>query len=52
MDSILRICVSLTLLVVIQHIEVLTVRLDVTSDISKQPKFHNRVHNPLKIESI
>ena len=37
MNSILRIYVPLTLNVAIQHTEVLTVTLDLTSDISKQP---------------
>ena len=40
--SILRICVPSTLCVIAQHIEILTVRLDLTSDISKQLTFHNR----------
>ena len=40
--SILRICVPSTLRVIAQYIEVLTVRLDLTSDISKQLTFHNR----------
>ena len=39
---ILRICVPSTLRVIAQYIEVLTVRLDLTSDISKQLTFHNR----------
>ena len=34
MDSILRMCVPSTLRVVIQHIEVLTIKLDLTPNIS------------------
>ena len=52
MNSILRICVSLALRVAAQHTEVLTVDLDLTPDTSKQPTFHDRVHYPLKIESL
>ena len=52
MNSILRICVPLTLHVAAQHTEVLTVRLDLTPDISKQPTFHDRVHYSLRIESL
>ena len=36
MNSILRICVPLTLRVAVQYIEVLTVELNLTPDISKQ----------------
>ena len=36
MNSILRICVPLTLPVAVQYIEVLTVELNLTHDISKQ----------------
>ena len=41
MNSILRICVPLTLHVVAQRTEVLTVKLDLTPDISKQPTPHD-----------
>ena len=43
MNSILRIYVSSTLNVAIQHTEVLTFTLDLTPDISKQPTFHDQV---------
>ena len=43
MNSILRIYVPSTLNVAIQHTEVLTVTLDLTPDISKQPTFHDQV---------
>ena len=52
MNSILRICVTSTLCVVAQYIEVLTVKLDFTHDISKQLTFHDRVHYSLRIESL
>ena len=52
MDSILRIYVPLTLRVITQHTELLTVKLDLNPDISKQPTFHDRVHYPFKIESL
>ena len=52
MNSILRIYVPLALRVVVQHTEVLTIELDLTPDISKQPTFHDRDHYPLKIESL
>ena len=52
MNFILRICVPLTLRVAAQHTEILTVEFDLTFDISKQPTFHDRVHYPLKIESL
>ena len=52
MNFILRICVPSTLRVIAQHTEVLTVCLDFTSDILKQPTFHNQVHYSLKIESL
>ena len=41
MNSISRICVPSTLRVVAQHTEVLTVFLDLTPNILKQPTFHN-----------
>ena len=43
MNSILKIYVPLTLNVAAQHTEVLTVTLDLTPDISKQPTFHDQV---------
>ena len=52
MNSILRICVPLTLRVVAQHIEILTITLDLTSNILKKPIFHNRVHYSLRFESL
>ena len=52
MNSILRICVPLALCVTAQHIEILTVELDLTLDISKQSTFRDRVHYPLRIESL
>ena len=52
MDSILRICVPLTLHAVTQHTGVLTVKLDLIPDISNYSTFHDRVHNPLRIENL
>ena len=52
MNSILRICVPSILHVVAQHTEVLTVRIDLTPDISKQPIFYDRVYYSLRIESL
>ena len=40
----LKIYVPLTLNVATQHTEVLTVTLDLTLNISKQPTLHNPVH--------
>ena len=51
MNFILRIYVSLTLNVAAQHTEFLTVTLDLTPDISKQPTLHDQVHYSLKIKS-
>ena len=51
MSSILRIYVSSTLNVVVQHTEVLTVTLNLTSNISKQPILHDHVHYSLRIKS-
>ena len=51
MNSILRIYVPSTLNVAVQYIEVLTVTLDLTPDISKQPTFHYQVHYFLRIKS-
>ena len=52
MNSILRTCVPLALCVVAQHTEILSVELDLTPDISKQPTFHDWVHYPLRIKSL
>ena len=52
MNFILRIYVPSTLNVVAQHTEVLTVTLDLTPDISKQPTLHDQVHYSLKIKSL
>ena len=52
MNSILRIYVPSTLNVIAKHTEILTVTLDLTSDISKQPTFHDQVHYSLKIKSL
>ena len=41
-----------SLRVVAQHTVVLTVCLDLTPDILKQPTFHDRVHYSLRIESL
>ena len=51
MNFILRIYVLSTLNVVVQHTEVLTVTLDLTPDISKQPILHDQVHYSLRIKS-
>ena len=51
MNSILRIYVPSTLNVAAQHTEVLTVTLDLTPDISKQPTLYDQVHYSLKIKS-
>ena len=51
MNFILRIYVLSTLNVTAQHTEVLTVTLDLTPDISKQPTFHDQVHYSLRIKS-
>ena len=51
MNSILRIYVPSTLNVATQHIEVLTVTLDLTPNISKQPTPHDQVHYSLRIKS-
>ena len=52
MNFIFRICVPSTLHAVIQYTKILTVKLDLTLDISKQSTFHDQVHNPLQIESL
>ena len=51
MNSILRIYVPSTLNVIAQHIEVLTVTLNLTLDISKEPTLHDQVYYSLKIKS-
>ena len=51
MNSILRIYVPSTLNVVAQHTKDLTVTLDLTPDISKQPTFHDQVNYSLRIKS-
>ena len=51
MNSILRIYVPSTLNMAAQYIEVLTVTLDLTPDISKQPTLHDQVHYSLRIKS-
>ena len=51
MNSILRIYVPLTLNVAAQYIKVLTVILDLTPDISKQPTLYDWVHYSLRIKS-
>ena len=51
MNSILRIYVPSTLNVAAQHTEVLTVTIDPTPYISKQPTLHDQVHYSLRIKS-
>ena len=51
MNSILKIYVPSTLTVATQLTEVLTVTLNLTLDISKQPTLHDQVHYSLKIKS-
>ena len=51
MNSILRIYSASTLNVVAQYTEVLTVTLDLTPNISKQPTLHDQVHPSLRIKS-
>ena len=51
MNSILRIYVLSTLNVAAQYIEVLTVTLNLTPNISKQPTLHDQVHYFLRIKS-
>ena len=51
MNSILRIYVPSTLNVATQYNEILTVILDPTPDISKQPTFYDQVHYSLRIKS-
>ena len=52
MNFILRISVPLALCVAAQHTKILTVELDLTHDILKQPTFHDRVYYPLRIKSL
>ena len=52
MNSILRIYVPLILNVATQHTEALTVTLDLTLDISKQPTLYDEVHYSLSIKSL
>ena len=51
MNSILRIHVPSILNVAAQHTEVLTVTLDLTPDILKQPTLHDQVYYSLQIKS-
>ena len=51
MNSILRIYVPSTLNVAAKYTEVLTVTLDLTPDISKQPTLLDQVHYSLRIKS-
>ena len=51
MNFILRIYVPSTLNVAAQYTEVLTVTLDLTPDISKQPTLRDQVHYSLRIKS-
>ena len=52
MNSILRIYVPSTLNAATQYTEVLTVTLDLTPNISKQPTLHDQVHYSLRIKSL
>ena len=49
MNSTLKIYAPSTLNVATQQIEVLNVTLDLTHDISKQPRLHDQVHYSLRI---
>ena len=51
MNSILRIYVPSTLNMAAQHTDILTVTLNLTLDISKQPTLHDQVHYSLRIKS-
>ena len=51
MNSILKTYVPSTLNVAAQYTEVLTVTLDLTPDILKQPTLHDQVHYSLRIKS-
>ena len=48
----MRIYVPSTLNVATQHTEILTVTLDLTPDISKQPTLHDQVHYSLDRKSV
>ena len=50
MNSILRLYVPSTLNVAAQYTKVLTITLDLTLDISKQPTLHDQVYYSLKIK--
>ena len=51
MNSILRIYVPSILNMAAQHTDILTVTLNLTPDISKQPTLHDQVHYSLRIKS-
>ena len=51
MNFILRIYVPSTLNVAAQHTEVLTVTINLTPNISKQPRLHDQVHYSLSNKS-
>ena len=51
MNSMLRIYAPSTLNVVAEHIKVLTITLDLTPDISKQPTLHDQIHYSFRIKS-
>ena len=51
MNSILRIYVPSTLNVAAQYTKILTISIDLTLDISKQPTLHDQVHYSLRIKS-
>ena len=51
MNSNLRINVPSTPNVAAQHTEVLTITLDLTPNILKQPTLHDQVHYSLRIKS-
>ena len=51
MNSFLRIYVPSILNMAAQYTEVLTVTIDLTPDISKQPTLHDQVHYSLRIKS-
>ena len=51
MNYFLRIYVPSTLNVAAQYIEVLTITLDLTPNISKQPALYDQVHYSLRIKS-
>ena len=51
MNFIFRIYVPSTLNVAAQHSEVLTVTIDLTPNISKQPTLYDQVHYSLRIKN-